>query len=96
VTERLNARLEELLHEKGDSAELVIDGQLRQDSQAKINLADLLDVAAREFDPKTQTIDEVSFESDWSALRVSLQSAAANWSGELRCVSPLSKGESFL
>ena len=75
----IDRRLEELLHEKGDSAELVIDGQLRQESQTEINLVDLLDTIVNEFDPSTQTLDEVVLESDWPALRLSLQSSRGNW-----------------
>ena len=75
----IDRRLEELLNEKADSAELVIDGQLRQELHAEISLADLLDVAAREFDPATHTLDEAALESEWVAGRVSLQSAAVKW-----------------
>ncbi|HEY6168959.1 MAG TPA: hypothetical protein VI454_13035, partial [Verrucomicrobiae bacterium] len=75
----IDRRLEELNHEKGDAAELVIDGRLLQEEQIEVSLADLLRSAEAEFDPASETIDEAALEHEWPALRTNLMLAASRW-----------------
>ncbi len=59
------------IQEKGDAAELVLDGKLMGERTEEMNLADLLRIAQREFDSNSKTIDETKL--DWPALRARLQ-----------------------
>ena len=54
----VDRKLESLVQEKGDAAELVLDGQLIGERTEEINLAELLHGARREFDAKDNTLNE--------------------------------------
>ena len=53
----IDARLESLIQEKGDAAELVLDGKLMGERVEEVNFAELLKVARSEFDPAHETVD---------------------------------------
>jgi len=63
-----------MIDEKGDSAELVLDGQLLGERIEEVNLAELLRVAEAEC-TTGGTIPEDEIERDWPALRDSLRDA---------------------
>ena len=67
----IDRKLESSIQEKGDAAELVLDGKLMGERTEEMNLADLLRIAQREFDSNSKTIDETKL--DWPALRARLQ-----------------------
>jgi hypothetical protein len=77
----IDRKLEAMIQEKGDAAELVLDGRLQTEQSSEINLAELLDIARKEFDAggKLETVDEHELEKEWPPLRSSLSIAAANW-----------------
>jgi hypothetical protein len=75
----IDRRLEELISEKGDSQELVLDGKLITEPAAELNLADLLDDAIKEFRQHVNTIDEGQLSTEWEAQRQRLRSVAAEW-----------------
>jgi hypothetical protein len=75
----VDRRLESLLHEKDTAAELVLDGKLMGEVVEEMNLRDLLEVAAREFDAASKMVDEEKLLNEWPALRESLRVAAAEW-----------------
>lgn len=75
----IDQRLESMIGEKGDSAELVLDGRLLGETAEEINLAELLNVAHREFDAGTDSIDEALVAGQWPALRDLLATAQADW-----------------
>ena len=57
-TGSIDRRLESLVQEKSDAAELVLDGRLIGERTEEVNLAELLKVARREFNEKDATLDE--------------------------------------
>jgi hypothetical protein len=70
-----------MIQEKGDATELVLDGHLLGEHQSKVNLAELLHIAQKEFSRTgEQTIDESSLEEDWPNLRLLLGRAMQSWS----------------
>ena len=77
----IDRKLEALIQEKGDAAELVLDGALLGEASQEVNLAELLDTAAREFaaNPERQTIDETELEREWPRLRCALGQAFLAW-----------------
>ena len=77
----IDRKLESLIQDKGDAAELVLDGRLIGERTEEVNLAELLKVAHREFaDEKTKTIDEAELYARWSStLRPQLQQAMVEW-----------------
>ncbi len=75
----VDRRLESLLHEKGDSAELVLDGKLLGERTEEVNLAELLTSAASEFDESSKTIGETTLLDEWPALEERLRSAMTDW-----------------
>jgi hypothetical protein len=75
----IDRRLESLLHEKGDSAELVLDGKLLGERTEEVNLAALLATAASEFDESSKTLGESSLLAEWPDLQERLRSAMADW-----------------
>lgn len=81
----IDRKLEGLIQEKGDAAELVLDGKLLGENSAEVNLADILYSANREFNaagpagPLSQTIDEADLEKGWPALRANLADAWRHW-----------------
>jgi SNF2-related domain/Helicase conserved C-terminal domain len=75
----IDRKLEALIQEKGDAAELVLDGKLLAEHSAEVNLAELLHTARAEFAGKV-VVDELTLEKDWPALRMQLSEAAKAWS----------------
>ncbi|MDE2106545.1 MAG: DEAD/DEAH box helicase, partial [Patescibacteria group bacterium] len=75
----IDHRLESLVQDKGDAAELVLDGRLIGERTEEVNLAELLRVAHREFDAKEKTIDEALLYQQWPALRDRLATAMQSW-----------------
>ena len=75
----IDRKLESLIQEKGDSAELVLDGRLIGERSEEVNLAELLKVAQREFNASNDTLDEALVHAQWPALRQRLQTAMAAW-----------------
>ncbi len=76
----IDRKLEALIQEKGDAAELVLDGTLLEEQTAEVNLAELLNIAMQEFsDGKLKTIDEEVLERGWPALRAKLGRAVQAW-----------------
>lgn len=71
----IEERLAALYHEKGDSANLALDGRLFADRVEEVNLAQLLRDAIRDFDPKAETIDEHDIAAEWPELKRKLNLA---------------------
>jgi len=78
----IDRKLESLVGEKGDAAELVLDGQLIGERQEEVNLAELLRIARREFNEKDNTLDEALLQSQWPNLRVQLAAAQSAWDAD--------------
>jgi hypothetical protein len=85
----IDRKLEAMIQEKGDAAELVLDGHLLGEHQSEVNLAELLHIAQKEFSASGtghQTIEESSLEADWPKLRLLLGRAMQSWSaGIVEC-----------
>ena len=64
----IDRQLEELTNDKGDCADLVLDGKLMGEAAEEINLAELLEAAKVEFQGAT-IYDEQKLELDWPDLR---------------------------
>ena len=75
----IDRQLEANIQEKGDAAELVLDGRLMGERAEEFNLARLLDVAVREFDSSNKTVDEARLEQEWVGLKTRLAEAAQAW-----------------
>jgi len=71
--------LEASIYEKGDAADLVLDGKLLGERAEELNLAELLAIAASEFDPNSKTVCEKVLRQGWSELRNRLDRAGQNW-----------------
>lgn len=63
----IDERLESLFREKGDCASLALDGRLFEEARKDVNLAELLEDAVRNFNPRAGTIDEQDIEAEWRA-----------------------------
>ena len=70
----IDRRLESLIDEKGDAAELVLDGALLEEASEEVSLRDLLQCAYKEF-LKAETVDEAELEKEWPLLRSRLADA---------------------
>jgi len=75
TTNSIDLKLENLFHEKGDSAQLALDGRLFSDRTDEINLGELLRDAIRNFDPAAPTIDELGIEQEWDGFKHRLHHA---------------------
>jgi hypothetical protein len=78
----IDRKLEAMIQEKGDAAELVLDGKLVNEASTEVNLAELLDIARKEFEnggSKLVTVDERELEKEWPPLRSQLSVAAGAW-----------------
>ena len=86
----IDRKLESLIQDKGDAAELVLDGRLIGERTEEVNLAELLKTAHREFvADKTVTIDEGGLHQQWvSTWRPQLQQSMQEW--DLSCGVPVS------
>lgn len=77
----IDRKLEALMQEKGDAAELVLDGHLLGEHSSDVNLAELLHTAQSEFNSRN-AIDERRLERAWPQLRLKLVYAAQTWRGK--------------
>jgi len=70
-----------MIQEKGDAAELVLDGHLIGEQTMEVNLAELLDIARKEFENGSHavTVDAKALEKEWPPLRSELSSAVHAW-----------------
>jgi len=75
----IDRKLESLVQEKSDAAELVLDGRLIGERTEEVNLAELLQVARREFNEKDHTLDEALLQAEWPKLRAKLTTAMQGW-----------------
>ena len=76
----VDRKLEALTQEKGDAAELVLDGHLLGEHTSEVNLAEILSVARHEFSNEN-TVDEAILEKQWAGLRAELTAAMKEWNG---------------
>jgi hypothetical protein len=82
----IDRKLEAGIQEKGDAAEFVLDGHLLGEHASEVNLAELLDVARKEFNDIV-TVDESTLVKDWPQLRADLAALAVQWSRSTLTVS---------
>jgi hypothetical protein len=77
----IDRKLEAMIQEKGEAAELVLDGRLQAEQSTEVNLAALLEIARKEFDAggKLETVDENDLQNEWPPLRAQLSVAASEW-----------------
>lgn len=81
----IDLRLESLIQDKGDAAELVLDGRLIGERTEEVNLAELLKIAHAEFaalegsGESAKTIDEALIHAQWPGLREQLRTAMRAW-----------------
>ena len=76
----IDRKLEAMIQEKGDASELVLDGRLIGEQSSEVNLAELLEIAKKEFkDGNVMTVDETELEKEWPGLRSELSVAARAW-----------------
>jgi len=75
----VDRKMESQIDEKEDAAEMVLDGHLLGENPAELNLAELLDIAAQEFNQERNTIDEAILETEWPDLRSRLAMAYQAW-----------------
>jgi len=77
----IDRKLESMLQEKGDACELVLDGKLLGEQAEEVNLAELLEIARKEFAAGKDivTIDEAELEKEWPPLRTQLNTALRAW-----------------
>ena len=81
----IDKKLEANIQEKGDAAELVLDGQLLGEDPSEVNLAELFQIAARKFAKMKEsgTLDEPELEKEWPATRSHLAQAMKLWSPQV-------------
>lgn len=75
----IDEKLARIFAEKGDSANLALDGRLIEEQVAQIDLSALLSAAVRDFNPGASTVDEQDIEAAWPALRERLARAEARF-----------------
>jgi hypothetical protein len=77
----IDRKLEAMIQEKGDAAELVLDGHLLGEDATEVNLAELLQIAEKEFATIAAggTIEERDLENEWPILRAQLAEAMRLW-----------------
>jgi hypothetical protein len=77
----VDRKLEANIQEKGDAAELVLDGQLIGQDPVELNLAELLQIARDDFNSagNQSTLDESRLVLQWPALAATLAHAMASW-----------------
>jgi excinuclease UvrABC helicase subunit UvrB len=78
----IDRKLESNIQEKGDAAELVLDGQLLGEDPCEVNLAELLQIAQKDFAnmKAAGTLDERELEKEWPATCPQLGQAMKLWS----------------
>lgn len=75
----IDERLSTLFAEKGESAQLALDGELNENDVQQYDVSALLADAVRAFDPDAPTVDEQLIEAEWPALRKRLGYAEARF-----------------
>jgi hypothetical protein len=77
----IDRKLEGMLHEKRDATELVLDGHLLGEDPNEINLAELLEIAYRDFARMAMAgIDECELVKEWPTVRANLARSMQEWS----------------
>jgi hypothetical protein len=77
----IDRKLEGMLHEKRDATELVLDGHLLGEDPNEINLAELLEIAYRDFARMAMAgIDERELVKEWPSVRANLARSMQAWS----------------
>ena len=66
MTGTIDERLAQLFNEKGDSAQLALDGRLFVEHTEEVDLAGLLNAAMKDFNPRAATLDETDMETQWN------------------------------
>ncbi len=72
-------KLTQLSKDKGDAADLVLDGRLMGERPEEVNPAALLNLAGELFHAGAKTIDEAVIAATWPDLRRDLTAAAQHW-----------------
>lgn len=72
----IDRRLESLIEEKGNAADLVLDGELTMEAGVEVDIHELLRIAKSEFNDES-VIDEDDLEAQWPVLRQKLADAYA-------------------
>jgi len=85
-TGTIDRKLESLVQDKGDAAELVLDGRLIGERTEEVNLAELLQIAQQEFNSQNNTIDEAMLQAQWPDLSQRLTTAAASWTAGAKVI----------
>ena len=75
-------RGEQVIRDKGDASDLVLDGELMGENPEEMNLFDLLKLAKEDFNEEDHTIDETILRREWPALQARLRLAQTAWDGE--------------
>jgi len=75
----IDEKMDALFAEKGDSAQLALDGRLVEEAIEEVDLPALLASAVRDFKPHASTVDEQDIEASWPALRDRLARAEARF-----------------
>jgi hypothetical protein len=75
----IDRKLESLTDEKTDASELVLDGRLIGERSEEVSLAELLNIAKREFNRADNTLDEALLQESWPDLRDRLGTAMRRW-----------------
>jgi hypothetical protein len=75
----IDRKLESLTDEKTDASDLVLDGRLIGERSEEVNLAELLNIARREFNRTDNTLDEALLQEGWPDLRSRLGTAMQQW-----------------
>ena len=65
----IDEKLAQIFSEKGDSAQLALDGRLFADRVEEVNLNSLLAAAMTAYNPHESTLDEQEMENNWPTLR---------------------------
>jgi len=76
----VDRKLEQLIQEKADAAELVLDGRLVTEASTEVNLAEILNIAQADFANRNDdAVDEIELAKGWDELRCKLEVAGKEW-----------------
>lgn len=86
----IDRKLESNIQEMGDAADRVLDGRLIGEDPSEVNLAELLQIAEKEFAAMKGegTIDERELQKEWPALCANLAQAMRLWNAPPNMVHP--------
>jgi superfamily II DNA/RNA helicase len=77
----IDRKMESQIDEKSDAAEMVLDGHLLGEQKQEMNMAELLEVAAREIALVGDTVHEMTLAAQWPELRARLKAAGKGEDG---------------